>query len=742
MRYAAGAVTTVLLMLLMLSAGWADDWEVFVNSNYVTTLWSDSRGIWWGGIYGGVVLYNPETEHFQKTLKAVGELRSNQVRAVAVDQQGAVWVGTAREGVSINDNGAWRFEGTQSLHLLSDNILDISVRGPMVAVATSGGLSIFESGQFVKFFNGNDWAHSGCDSVLAVALDSDRALVGTPCGAFAYSFATETWSEVVARRRTRRIAYDGEALFWMAAGDSIYKFDGIAASIVSKRFVEAELIRDIAAKGASVWIVTNYGPSKYRPVVETWDHRRSGIPDNLMDIQRARFADDGTLWIGTKDGVAFLNDTTWVMVKSPGPASNYVEDLARDGTGTLWFTTGYRKAGPPLGADRGILSYNPSTLEWKQFLAPAPINSNRAYACEASTIDSTVWFGYWDAGVGLVQYNPRTATWKSYRDSLRGRVISDIYFDAAGRMGFCEYLYGAGFRSPEGQFIHYSRADQDSCISSTCMTAVGGGPGGSFMLGNYFVSAEEPCVAEVVRLDLGSEFADKGDDNCERWTPLNNYPQGIATYAFALDPYNVEWIASDGGLGAYDFSCRQPGARNWHRTNVRLGAVWDVKVDAAGNKWVASDQGLYVLRGAGLEWSDFLSIDSFTSDNSPLEDASVKAITFDADGSVWLGTAGGGIYRYEPTRAETKTKSWVDAYPNPYLAFEDACGKGIGFSGAQPGTKIKIFTVAGDLVGEIDAGATWNGRNGNGDEVVSGIYIYIGRAQNGADFKGRIAIIR
>ncbi|HVP57341.1 MAG TPA: two-component regulator propeller domain-containing protein [bacterium] len=738
MKYVALGAATVCLMV---SVGLAADWEVYVNSDNVTTIWPGSAGAWWGGSYGGAVHFNLDTEFFQKTLKSVGGLRSNRVTAIAVDTVGAVWIGTAHEGVSINDGGTWRFENTDNLHLLSDDILDIAVRGGLVAVGTSAGLTFFDDGAFTKFFNGSDWGHSGCDSILAVALGDQEALVGTPCGTFSYRFADGTWREAGTRRRARRVAYDGESYFWIVAGDSIYRYDGTSTETIEKHYIESELIRDITAKGSAVWIVTNYGPSKYRPALGTWDHNRNGIPDKIKDVPRVRFADNGTLWIGTQAGAAVLQDTTWVIIKSPGPASNYVEDLCVDGSGDVWFTTGYRKRGPPPGANLGIMRYDPGALAWRQFVSPE-ITSDVSYACETDPINGSVWFGFWDGGSdGLVNYSPGTSTWTSYRDSLKSRVIPDIYLDAAGDMIFGEYIWGVGIRSRDGKFIHYSNNDGE-CISSICMTAVGPGPGGSYMLGNYYVSSGEGCEAEIVRLDLGASFDNKSDDTCERWTPLDGYPQGIATYTFALDPYGVGWMGSDGGLGAYDFTCHDSTHRTWYRTNVSIGTVWDVKVDSLGNKWVASDQGLYVLKGHGLEWGQFDEIQVFNNANSPLEDASVKALAFDADGAVWIGTAGGGIYRYAPERVVLKPKSWIDAYPNPYLAFEDACDKGVGFSGVQSGTTVSIYTVAGELVKEVDADKRWDGTNRNGDAVVSGVYIYVGRAQQGVDFKGRLVVVR
>ena len=68
-------------------------------------------------------------------------------------------------------------------------------------------------------------------------------------------------------------------------------------------------------------------------------------------------------------------------------------------------------------------------------------------------------------------------------------------------------------------------------------------------------------------------------------------------------------------------------------------------------------------------------------------------------------------------RRARRPSTWVDVYPNPYLAFKDACGKGVRFSGHLPGTAVKIYTMSGDLVREIADGETWDATNGTGEEV-------------------------
>ncbi len=180
----------------------------------------------------------------------------------------------------------------------------------------------------------------------------------------------------------------------------------------------------------------------------------------------------------------------------------------------------------------------------------------------------------------------------------------------------------------------------------------------------------------------------------------------------------------------------------WRMVNTALGDVWDVEVDRFGNKWVGTAEGLYVLKGYGNQWSDFSeSFEKYDASNSPLDDSPVKALSFDADGALWIGTGGGGIFKLSLSQ-EQPVKQWVDVFPNPYYSWEDKDAEGIRFVGFMPGSMVSIFTVAGDMVAEIEPTGPWYGRNMDGEEVVSGVYVYHAYAEDGHEFVGKLVIVR
>jgi hypothetical protein len=94
--------------------------------------------------------------------------------------------------------------------------------------------------------------------------------------------------------------------------------------------------------------------------------------------------------------------------------------------------------------------------------------------------------------------------------------------------------------------------------------------------------------------------------------------------------------------------------------------------------------------------------------------------------------------------AETNL-SKVYFYPNPLrLSLAD---KKITFVNLADYTKLKIFTISGELVYEEEKETPngilyWYGRNNSGEEVASGVYIYLISNNNGEKKTGKIAVIK
>jgi ligand-binding sensor domain-containing protein len=596
----------------------------------------------------------------------------------------------------------------------------------LTVVATRGGISLFLDGEFWTFFDGTDWANSGCSDALTVALDDVEVLVGTPCGVFSFDIDLRRWSDVLSGRSARSMDYDRAGRFWIVAEESIYTYEGGALEVIPKTFINSDDLFVIGALDTTVWVATSSGPSRYEFSSESWRRNNQGLPRNLWEVSSIFVAGHDNTWLGTEEGSAQLAGDVWTLFESDGPAGNYVEDIEVDAEGTVWCATGTRWSGVP-DSNLGLLTFD--GFEWGRVTTPT-LNSNNTFALDNHP-DGSLWVGFW--GGGLMSLDVPNGQWTSHPDVLASNVISAVYIEPDGTIFLGEYLEGLGVVCPDGSDIHYTYDEVPTCVGSQCITAVGAAPDG-VMIGVYSAGdVEYTCPVNVIQLDVGSQCADKGDDQCRSWGEQGGWVSGFG-YAATTDVYGVGWLGTSGGLSAYD--------GRWHKVNTNMGSVWDIEVDSFGSKWVATDLGIYVLKGYGTEWDHFKDdVILYDSSNSPLDGSPVKALAFDTDGVLWIGTSGGGIYKFSAPQERPK-KQWVDVFPNPYYGLKDSEGTGIRFTGFLPGKKIRIYTVAGDFVAEVSPDEPWLATNASGKDIVPGVYIYHAYAQNGSEFIGRLTVIR
>ncbi|WP_054685396.1 two-component regulator propeller domain-containing protein [Rhodothermus marinus] len=95
---------------------------------------------------------------------------------------------------------------------------------------------------------------------------------------------------------------------------------------------------------------------------------------------------------------------------------------------------------------------------------------------------------------------------------------------------------------------------------------------------------------------------------------------------------------------------RQPGENPFLLSGL---SVNDLAVDPANRLWVATDDGVYVVEQAGV---DFRIAEHFTQENSPLLSDVVQAVAVDArSGRVFLATAPGlSATRATPSRRRNR----------------------------------------------------------------------------------------
>ena len=147
--------------------------------------------------------------------------------------------------------------------------------------------------------------------------------------------------------------------------------------------------------------------------------------------------------------------------------------------------------------------------------------------------------------------------------------------------------------------------------------------------------------------------------------------------------------------------------------------VNDIKIDGGNRKWVATNNGAWLIKEDGSE-----VVSHLTSDNSPLPGNQINCIGIIPNtGEVFFGTTNGiASFRSDATEAKNVHANTL-VFPNP--VHPDYEGP-ITITGLPEDATVKIADIAGRVVYELVAvggTAVWNGLNFDGQKPQTGVYL-------------------
>ena len=154
-----------------------------------------------------------------------------------------------------------------------------------------------------------------------------------------------------------------------------------------------------------------------------------------------------------------------------------------------------------------------------------------------------------------------------------------------------------------------------------------------------------------------------------------------------------------------------------------------ITVDGANRKWIGTDNGVWLFNADGTQQINF-----FNQNNSPLLSNKVISIAIaEETGEVFFGTSNGIISYKGDATAPVEKMGKITVYPNPVRPGFTGI---IGIKGLVDKARVKITDINGVLVYQtISNGgqATWNGKNFNGLDSSSGVYLILIANENGTD---------
>lgn len=229
----------------------------------------------------------------------------------------------------------------------------------------------------------------------------------------------------------------------------------------------------------------------------------------------------------------------------------------------------------------------------------------------------------------------------------------------------------------------------------------------------------------------------------------SNLPNNYVT-ALAMDRQEILWVGTQLGLRVlYNtsgvFNAANPATQpivfvedGLPRELLEEQFISDIEVDGSNNKWIGTiGSGVYYVTSDGQR-----TLYHFTIDNSPLPSNNINDIALDTEnGLLYLATDRGLVAFSSGGSQPLDQLDKAFVYPNPVRpGFRTEVEK-VKISGLTESVNIKITDIEGNLVAEaesaknrrfrgfsleIDGGsAYWDGKNLNGRQVASGVYLIL-----------------
>jgi signal transduction histidine kinase/ligand-binding sensor domain-containing protein/DNA-binding response OmpR family regulator len=367
-----------------------------IKNNVIFALGSDSYGKLWVGTEKGLDIYDPATNSFQHHTtnpRDIFSIRNKSIRSIYIDPAGIYWIGTFRGGVFKYDKIQALFDLKQSNSFDPQGLNSPLVNafadykdGRVFLGTDGGGLSLFDkSTRLFKRYPFKNKADGKIAAAVILSLYTDNSgnlWIGTymdglfclnPSTGNYKQFTADGSSNGLANNNVSAITQDGNGKIWIGtigAGVSIYdpatgKFEYFNKKATSGPLPPTPLndfINTITrGPNGDIWIgSTGTGIAVYHTSsgkVSHYNKAKNNLSDDI--IQCLYIAKDGSVWVGTNQGLSFFDAKTKKFItytEKHGLANASIKAVIEDDRGLLWLST-----------DRGITSFDRSQKTFRNF---------------------------------------------------------------------------------------------------------------------------------------------------------------------------------------------------------------------------------------------------------------------------------------------------------------------------------------------------------------------------------------
>jgi len=281
------------------------------------------------------------------TYSTADGLSDPEIKAVAVAEDGTVWISHNSAGISSFKDGVFtNYDMDDGLGANATYAVAIGPDGTVWA-GTGWGLAYFDNGTWINYIP-KDGLDSG--SVFSVAVAEDGTVwAGTATSVSRFdgsTFTNYTPDDGLVDTFVYDVAIDDQGNLWFATVGGVSYFDGTSwTSYTEEDGLALDSVYSIAiAPDGAVWFGTaGGGVSRFDG--STWTTYTAGDGYDVFYVKDIAVGLDSVLWFATEgDGVVRFDGQNWLtFTKDDGIPYSYVEGAAVGPDGLMWF--GFRKEG-------------------------------------------------------------------------------------------------------------------------------------------------------------------------------------------------------------------------------------------------------------------------------------------------------------------------------------------------------------------------------------------------------------
>jgi len=466
----------------------------------VSVLAPDARGGLWVATWPSGLHYLPADggafQRFDMASVRTGDSLGVNVRAMLVDRQQTLWIGTDYGIVRLKAGMNWEERevvappaGTGKFRVMR---FYEDAGGTLWVATLEEGLLRWdaENGHFQAFrYSRDDFSSLPANSLSAVLVDRSSTLwVTTVFGVIARSdLAIRGIARIFPQRSEGEGYYSGQWVFGFAQGEEgliwVAGFGGV--SLIDPR--DGRVVRRLRG-----------------------DSRHPGRPPNNLYAYHLHRAANGRLWIATGFGLYRLDPgkAQPVYIGFGEAAWNSINRIAEDGAGFLWLATG-----------GGLLRYDPASGESKRYVHSPADRDGRSFSVAISVLvdrAGRVWVGGGrempNGGVDVL--DPVAGKFVNYRnqpdrgDSIAANQITSLNEDGEGNVwiGTAHGLSRA-VAQPDGsfKFVNYRGFESDHVTSAIAIDA-----GETWVSTIVGLSRLDPRSGRIVNYTLSDGIGDPG----------------------------------------------------------------------------------------------------------------------------------------------------------------------------------------------------------------------------------------